>query len=76
MSRSLNIALILTAYDKATRVINDAVGKSNQKLRELKKNSQDAFGKGLAYGSAGLAIAIDAQVKAAGNDAGINKSIA
>jgi TP901 family phage tail tape measure protein len=58
VSRSLNIALILTAYDKATRVINDAVGKSNAKLRELKKNSQDAFGKGIAFGGAGLAIAV------------------
>lgn len=56
-SKALNIAIILTAYDKATRVINDAVGKADKKMRELKKSSQDAFGTGLAQMGAGLALA-------------------
>lgn len=56
-SKTFNIALVLTAYDKATRVINDAVGKADKKMRELKKSSMDSFGKGIAQVGAGLAIA-------------------
>ena len=56
-SKALNIAIILTAYDKATRVINDTVNKSSAKLKEMKKASQDAFGAGLAFTGAGMATA-------------------
>lgn len=57
MNKSLNIAIILTAYDKATRVINDAVTKSERRLKDMKNASQDAFGKGIALTGAGMAIA-------------------
>lgn len=57
MNKALNIAIILTAYDKATRVINDAVDKSNRKIKELKKTSQENFGKGLGLMASGAAIA-------------------
>lgn len=56
-SKALNIAIILTAYDKATRVINDATSKASKELKRLKNDSMDAFGKGMAQIGAGVAIA-------------------
>lgn len=57
MSKTLQLAVILTAYDKMTRVINDAVGKSEKRIRDMKKTSQEAFGKGTALIAAGVATA-------------------
>jgi TP901 family phage tail tape measure protein len=56
MNKALQLALILTAYDRATRVINDALNKSSEKLKSLKKASDEAFGKGAAYTAAGAGI--------------------
>ncbi len=56
MNKALNIAIILTAYDKATRVINDAMAKSEQKMKDMKKASMNAFGQGAAYTGVGVAI--------------------
>lgn len=56
-TKTLNIALILTAYDKATRVINDATNKAQKELRKLKQDSMDSFGKGIAQVGAGIALA-------------------
>lgn len=57
MSKNINIAIILSAYDKATRVLNDAVTTSERKLKSLRNASQEAFGKGLAQVGAGVALA-------------------
>jgi len=57
MSKAINIAIILTAYDRATRVLNDAVTTSERRLRGLRQSSQQAFGLGLAQIGAGVALA-------------------
>lgn len=56
-SKTLNIAIILTAYDKATRVINEATSKAEKRLKDLKKSSLDNFAAGTAKIAAGMAIA-------------------
>lgn len=61
-SKTLNIALVLTAYDKATRVINAATSKAEKDIRRLKQSSMDAFGKGVAQVGAGLALAAPLKV--------------
>lgn len=57
MNKALNIAIILTAYDKATRVINQATADASKRLKDLKKQSQDSMGAGIAMIGAGLAVA-------------------
>lgn len=57
MNKTLKIAVILSAYDKMTRVVNDAVNQSSKKLEELQKKSMDLFGKGMGQLAGGAAIA-------------------
>lgn len=56
--KALEIALILTAYDKATRVLNDAVSKQEKRLKDLAKSGREVFSKGLAQAGAGVAMAM------------------
>lgn len=56
--KALEIALILTAYDKATRVLNDAVSKQEKRLKDLSKTGREVFSKGLAQAGAGIAVAM------------------
>lgn len=57
MNKTLKIAVILSAYDKMTRVVNDAVNKSSAKLDELQKKSMNLFGKGMGQVAGGAAVA-------------------
>lgn len=58
--KQLKIALVLSAVDKATQVINDTVNKSIKKLESLQKRadaiSQSAFSVGRSAGAMGLAV--------------------
>lgn len=56
-STALNIAIILTAYDKASRVINDAVDKSNKKMKDMRDKAQKASAQGAMMIGAGAAMA-------------------
>lgn len=56
MNKQLKIAVVLSAYDKMTRTINDAVNKSAAKIEELKKKSMNLFGEGTAMTAAGAGI--------------------
>jgi TP901 family phage tail tape measure protein len=66
MNKTLKIAVILSAYDKMTRVVNDAVNQSSKKLQELQKKSMDLFGKGMGQlaGGAGIAASLAPAVSA------------
>ena len=57
MNKSINVAIILTAYDKATRVLNEAVTNSERKMRDMKRASQELMTTGLAQVGAGVALA-------------------
>jgi TP901 family phage tail tape measure protein len=57
MDKQLKIAVILSAYDKMTRVVNDAVNQSSAKIEELKKKSMNLFGTGTAQIAAGVGLA-------------------
>lgn len=56
MDKALKIAVVLSAYDKMSRVVNDAVNKSTAKLQSLKNQSMDLFGKGSAMLAAGAGV--------------------
>ena len=57
MDKLLKIAVVLSAVDKMSRVVGDAVDKSNAKLASMKKQSDALFGKGAGQLAAGAAIA-------------------
>lgn len=57
MKKELKIAVILSAYDRMTRVVNDAVNQSTKKIDELKAKSMNLFGTGTAQIAAGVGIA-------------------
>jgi TP901 family phage tail tape measure protein len=57
MDKQLKIAVILSAYDRMTRVVNDAVNQSAAKIEELKKKSMNLFGTGTAQIAAGAGLA-------------------
>ena len=56
MDKAFKIAVVLSAYDKMTRVVNDAVNKSSAKMQELKNQSMNLFGKGTAQFAAGAGL--------------------
>lgn len=56
MEKAFKVAVILTAYDRMTREIRDAVGKSTSELGKLQKESNELFGKGMAGIAGGAAI--------------------
>jgi TP901 family phage tail tape measure protein len=55
--KAFELAVYLTAYDRMTRVINDAAMKAEKRIKDMKKTSQEAFGKGTALLAAGVATA-------------------
>ncbi len=57
MNKQLKIAVILSAYDRMTRVVNDAVNRSSKKMEELRNKSMNLFGTGTAQLAAGAGIA-------------------
>lgn len=56
MDKMLKIAVMLTAVDKMTRVIHDAVGASSKKLDAFQKKASENFLKGGAMVGTGAAI--------------------
>lgn len=56
MNKTLEIAIILSAVDKATRVLNDVFSKQNEKLRELQEKSSKLMAGGTSMMAAGLAL--------------------
>jgi TP901 family phage tail tape measure protein len=56
MNKQLKIAVILSAYDRMTRVVNDAVNQSSKKMEELRNKSMNLFGTGTAQIAAGAAV--------------------
>lgn len=56
MDKSLRIAVVLSAYDRMTRTVNDAVNRSSEKLEQLRKKSMNLFGTGTAQVAAGAGI--------------------
>lgn len=59
--KQMEVALVLSAYDRATRVINTMTNNAIGKMAQIKKSSEalskDAFSFGRDTGAAGLAIA-------------------
>ncbi len=60
-NKNMEIALMISAYDRATRVVNVVTNNAIKKLGDLKKTSdaisKSAFGVGRDTGAAGLAVA-------------------
>lgn len=53
----LKVALVLSAVDKMSRTVGDAVSKSEQHIQKLKKSANAAFGTGASRLGAGAAMA-------------------
>jgi TP901 family phage tail tape measure protein len=58
MDKMLKIAVILTAYDRMTRVTKEATDKASQQMKALKNQSMADFGKGGALMAAGVGLSM------------------
>ena len=56
MNKTLEIAIILSAVDRASRVMNDVFQKQNDKLRELQDKSAKLLSGGTQMMGAGVAL--------------------
>jgi TP901 family phage tail tape measure protein len=56
MTKTLEIAIILSAVDKATRVLNEAFNKQNEKLKALQEKSSKLLAGGTSMMAAGVAL--------------------
>jgi TP901 family phage tail tape measure protein len=66
MNKALEIAVVLTAVDKMTQVINNAVGASSAKLKAFQDQYKNQFdvGKGLIAGGTSLAMSLAPAIQA------------
>jgi TP901 family phage tail tape measure protein len=58
MKKLLEVALVLSAVDKATRVVDAATRQQLNKLNELNNKASNLFGKGAGLTAAGAALAV------------------
>jgi len=56
MKKAFEVALILSATDKATRVVSEATTKINNQMKKVGSMADSAFGVGRTSGAIGLAI--------------------
>jgi TP901 family phage tail tape measure protein len=58
MKKLLEVALVLSAVDKATRVVDEATRQQLNKLNDLNNKASNLFGKGAGLTAAGAALAV------------------
>jgi TP901 family phage tail tape measure protein len=56
VNKTLEIAIILSAVDKASRVLNEVFNKQNEKLREMQERSSKFLSSGAGLVGAGVAL--------------------
>lgn len=73
-NKTFEVALLLTAKDKASRIIDEATTKSRERIERMSKLGSKAFGVGMGAGAVGLGFAgiLAAPLKAAADMESMN----